>query len=124
MRARLTHGSNHCTSTNFAPARYAASATARVSGSLPGSQLTETTWSGWTLAPTRTARSASLAIVSLVTPARLPGAVLPRPADRRLDPVGPRLAVAGEDRLRARLGQALERREGLGDVRRRRAGDD
>ena len=45
-RARLTHGSNHDTSTNFAPRRYALAAIARVSGSFPGSQVTETIWSG------------------------------------------------------------------------------
>ncbi len=46
MRARLTHGSNHATSTNLAPCRYALAAIARVSGSFPGSQPTETIWPG------------------------------------------------------------------------------
>ena len=42
MRARLTQGSNHWTSTNLAPHRYALSAIARTNGSLPGSQVTAT----------------------------------------------------------------------------------
>ena len=41
-RARLIHGSNHATSTNFAPRRYALAAIARVRSSLPGSHVTET----------------------------------------------------------------------------------
>ena len=94
MRSRLTQGSNHCTSTNLAPALYAAAATARVRYSLPGSELTETIWSGWTLAPTWTARSASLEMVSSFTRARLPGSGLARLLDRACDPAGPRLAVA------------------------------
>jgi len=46
------------TSTNFAPARYALSATARVSSSLPGSVEIATIWPGWTFAANPTMSSA------------------------------------------------------------------
>src|SRR5262245_2062683 len=59
MRNRFTSGSNDQTSTNRAPRRYAASATARVISSLPGSESTETIWSGWTFAAKPTTSSAS-----------------------------------------------------------------
>src|SRR3954452_10576070 len=100
MRARLTQGSNQATSTKRAPALYAASATARVRYSLPGSLETDTTWSGWTLAPTWTARSASLLTLPFSTAASLladsgvPGAV-----DGGLDAVRPRLPVTDQHRL-------------------------
>src|SRR4051794_6162873 len=57
-RARLTHGSKYCTSTNLAPWRYALAATARTMYSLPGSQPTETTCPGCTFAPNPTTTSA------------------------------------------------------------------
>src|SRR4051812_14749611 len=116
IRARLTHGSNQATSTNRAPCRYAASASARVIGSLPGSEPTETIWPGCTLAPRRTASSARRWIRSAViarepTGAASAGAGLPRALDRGGDAARPRLAVAGQQDVGPRVHQRLQRRQ-------------